>query len=173
MSRSCLLHISKVVALLFIAASLLIGPDQAAAATNGCGTCSGTLDLGPEPCTGRNGCTGSYEQMICSWGCSCGVCHDNGSSGLCCSTRYNLPNIYLEPGTCDECGEIAAHARAHEKRRSANTQQSVELRQDYSPGLIMLTPTVTYREPAFFYAADCSHTYQLIAEESPVGRGGK
>jgi hypothetical protein len=49
----------------------------------------------------------------------------------------------------------------------------VELRQDYSPGRIMLSPTVTYKEPLFVYVfGRCNHTYRLLADEAPTIKTG-
>jgi hypothetical protein len=135
-----------------------------------CGTCTSTLDLGDEPCTGARGCSGSYPVIVCSFGCSCGACHSQGSSGECCGHRYYLPNVYPQPGICSGsgCGELPRHARTHSRDRDTTILRSVELRQDYSPGLIVLTPTIGYRPPVFVYALDCSHSYQLVVEEAPL-----
>ncbi len=88
---------------------------------------------------------------------------------------YYVPNIFGAPGSCNgvECGGSPVHARTHLTRKDRDLQTRVNLRNDRSPGLIMLSPTVTYREPLFIYAYDrCKHTYRVIIEEDWTGKDG-
>ncbi len=134
--------------------------------------CTGIWDYGDLPCTGANGCSDSFPDESCGDTCFCGICDERGSSGECCGHTYYVPNFYEGNGDCsNECGDIAIHARTHVNRQNPRSQHSLYLRKDYSPGLIMLTPTVSYKEPLFGYVYNrCSHTYRLIVEEGQTGK---
>ena len=72
-----------------------------------------------------------------------------------------------------DCGNVAKHAQTHSNRLNPNAWREVELRQDYSPGLIMLTMTESYREPVFGYAYNrCNHTYRLVFEVEKIEKHG-
>lgn len=167
------MNLTRVLGLSLIVLTLLINPSRATAAS--CSAhCTEIWYIGEADCTGANGCQSSRPIESCSFGCVCGTCQSRGSSGECCGRIYYVPNVYSAPGDCtNECGAAPIHARTHVNRQNPNVQYNVDLRQDYAPGLIMLTPTKSYREPLFIYAYDrCSHTYRLIAEEDQPGKSG-
>jgi hypothetical protein len=162
---------------LLIVLTLLFHPGRAGAQDQCSAHCTGYQDDGEILCTGSNGCTGSYEAESCALGgCTCGTCYPKGSSGECCSRIYYIPNVYPMSGSCNtiECGDASIHARSHLSRNDGGEgRNSAELRQAYSPGLIMLTPTLSYREPSLLYVLDrCSHTYRLVAEQGRTVKNG-
>jgi len=115
------------------------------------------------PCHGNN-CESTFVIEACRQGCNCGTCFTSGY-GDCRGYHWSTLSIAQEPGTCNGCQGLAIHARTHSARRSSNTQHNA-VRQGYTPGLIMLTPTKSYRPPLFMYAYNrCRHTYMLITEE--------
>jgi hypothetical protein len=139
-------------------------------------SCSSIEDFGSTSCSGANGCTGERPDEVCFFGCTCAECSPRGSSGECCGRIYYVPNLYPQSG-CGNCGECGGtprtHIRSHVNRAGSGQQYSVELRQDYSHGLVVLSPTVSYREPLFVYLLNhCDHTYRLLAEEAPTRKTG-
>jgi len=155
---------ARAVGPLLIMLALLVSSEPAAAGEGECpGGCWTYDDFGQIQCFG---CDEYRELIFCmGGGCVCGTCEEEGGSGLCCGKIYYTPTIYPEPGDCGECGNSPSHARTHANRQSSGGRYSAELRQGYSPGLIMLTPTVSYRAPLFAYVYNrCSHTFTLIAE---------
>lgn len=138
----------------------LFSPGSASAQ---CTDCWGILDEGPTLCTG---CHSYYELEFCTRGCVCGNCVSHGGSGLCCGHIYYSPVIYPLGEDCGgECGLARVHPRTHVGRNSQQGKRSEELRQGYSPGLILLAPGVTYREPLFAYDFNhCRHSFGLVAE---------
>ena len=158
------------IAPLLLALAMLFLTHRAAASS-----CTGIEDFGSTSCTGAGGCQSDHEDEICFFGCTCGECNPRGSSGECCGRIYYVPNFYSgnDCGNCGECGAARTHLRSHIKRDGNRQQYNVELRQDYSPGRIMLSPTVTYKEPLFVYVfSRCNHTYRLLADEAPTIKTG-
>jgi len=152
---------------------VVIASSNRATATACDGGCWGYFDAGSFNCKGSGGCTGSYERYLCWPGCACGTCTNHGSSGLCCGSIYYEPNFYSGSGNCLGCGDVTKHAQTHSNRLNPNAWRTVELRQDYSPRLVMLTPTESYREPVFGYAYNrCNHTYQLVFEVEKIEKHG-
>jgi hypothetical protein len=150
----------RVFAFFLVALGALFSPGTASAQ---CTDCNGILDEGPTPCPG---CKSYYDQEFCTRGCQCGTCIAHGGSGLCCGYRYYSPVIYTQPDDCGgECGLARVHPRTHVSTNVQESKHSEELRQGYSPGLILLAPGVTYREPLFAYDFDhCRHSFDLVAE---------
>jgi hypothetical protein len=136
---------------------------NAGSASAQCTSCWGILDEGPTRCTG---CNAYYDLEFCTRGCQCGNCLSHGGSGLCCGHIYYSPVIYPLPDDCGgECGLARVHPRTHVSRNGQEGKHSEELRQGYSPGLILLAPGVTYREPLFAYDFNhCRHSFGLLAE---------
>jgi hypothetical protein len=155
---------------LFLLLILLVGSGRLRAQEPCTAECTGIEDFGEVPCAG---CSDTRPDESCSDTCYCGTCHLHGSSGECCGRIYYVPNFYPAPGDCtNECIGVPAHARTHASRRKLNTQFTVDLRQGSTPGLIMLTPTRSYRDPVFLYALDCSRQYRLVAEENTPSKTG-
>jgi hypothetical protein len=155
---------------LFLGLAMLFVTHRASAAT-----CTGIEDLGSSPCTGAGGCESEHEVEMCFFGCTCGECDRHGSSGECCGHIYYVPNVYQGQGcgNCGECGGARTHIRSTSIGRGVASDTPLELRQDYSPGLIVLTRTLSYREPLFVYVLNrCDHTYRLIAEEELTRKTG-
>jgi hypothetical protein len=125
----------------------------------------GIVDEGTQRCTGSGGCSSEYELEFCTTGCACGNCVSHGGSGLCCDHIYYTPSVQRGIGDCDseDCGFIAVHARTHLKRH--DSQYAAQLRDNYSRGLILLQPNISFREPLFAYGYNRrKHSYRLIAE---------
>ena len=130
---------------------------------SGCWTIENLEDL---PCTGPNGCSGSYPEEYCTFGCTSGTCEDHAGSGLCCTKKYYTPAIYPDGGRCDPgggCGEFRTHASVSKARGSSYVAQ---LMQGRSPGVIKLSDSISYREPTIAYVYDrCKHEYAVLIEE--------
>src|ERR1700723_1350228 len=137
-------------------------------------SCVGYSDPLQINCSGGGGCQSFYMKVFCSSGCTCGDCASQGSSGQCCGRIYYLAVVYGNgEGGC-ECGDVKQHAQTHSNRLNPEGRRTVDLRQDYSPGLIMLTATESVREAGFGYAYNrCAHNYQLVFEvDQPEKHGG-
>jgi hypothetical protein len=136
--------------------------------------CEGYFDAGQFNCSGAGGCKSFYERYLCGPGCTCGSCDSHGSQGQCCGQPYYEAVIYPNGESCDEvCGDGTRHARIHMNRLNTSAVHTVDLRQDYSPGLIMLKPTESYREPIFGYAYNrCDHSYRLVFEVEKIEKHG-
>jgi len=127
--------------------------------------CTGIEYNGEIQCVGAGGCSDSFPWETCTSTCFCGSCVSRGSSGLCCGHLYYVPNFYAGSGDCTAyCGNVAVHARSHINRESSDRELALVLRGDNTPGRIMLTSSISYREPVFVYALDCSHTFRLVVE---------
>lgn len=157
---------------LLVVVSLLV-PVVPADAQTRCpaGHCYTYLDLGDVNCTGANGCQDTWDDEICGFGCVCGSCTNKGSSGECCGKIYYIPNIAPEDGDCEgNCGDARTHALSHKRDGAAG--RSTDLLHDHTPGVIMLTRTVSYRDPRLLYVLDrCSHVYRLMTEWVPLTDG--
>jgi len=157
------------VLILLLTSLVLLLPTKLAAEELCSGSCWSYVYIKTHTCTGPN-CEDTWDEYVCGLGCVCGACHINGSSGMCCNTKYFEPNIYPGNGNCINfgCGEVPIHARTHLNSRNLEEQQYAELRQDI-PGLIILSPTVRYRAPLLGYVFNhCTRSYALISEEGHI-----
>jgi hypothetical protein len=124
--------------------------------------CVGYDDFGSIPCSGANGCHSQWELITCGFGCDAGTCEDDGNSTECCGTKHEYAQIVGDGGACGECGGIRFHAGA----AHASPQHNAELRQGYTPGLIMLSANLSYRPSQLVYTLNrCNHKYELTVEE--------
>jgi hypothetical protein len=147
-----------------IIACALVAPNLAVACTACNTSCTSTVDTGYSSCNGNPNCT--YPLEFCSTGCICGRCISHGGSGSCCGITYYTPVIYPGSGICSgsECGTLPEHARIH-SRESLRGHHDTEIRNGYSPGVIMLTAAVSYRQESLVYVFDrCAHTIRLMTE---------
>ena len=136
--------------------------------------CWDYLDLGSAECFGPKGCNLEYEIITCGSGCTLGTCVKDGNSGECCGKRYDYAQINAI-GKCDGCGPGGnIVVRAHAKPSHVDLQRRAELLQGYTPGLIMMSETVSYRPPRVFYMFNrCDRTYRLVIEDGTnVSTGG-
>ena len=130
--------------------------------------CVGYFDLGSEDCTGKNGCENSWDELLCSFGCVSGTCSLSNSTE-CCGVIHRSAQIYGDGDGCsgEECGD--AHRRIHVRNTHTNPQYRAELLQGYTPGLIMLSADISYKEPGLIYAFNrCSHSYEMVVEDVKI-----
>ena len=118
------------------------------------------------PCFGSNGCNDFYQEVFCVFGCVSGTCDSRGGSGLCCGKIYYTPVIYPDGGRCDPGGGCGT-GRPHTMQQSAlHSPHAQELLQHRSPGVVKLTDSISYREPAFAFVIDhCKREYGVLIEE--------
>jgi hypothetical protein len=126
------------------------------------------LQEAQEICSGAGGCEGNYTAVFCVSGCIAGECFEQAGSGECCGRIYYLASLYPDGGICHgDCDN--ARVRVHARSSHVSSQHSAELRRGYSPGLIMLTADLSYKEPQLVYTFDrCNHNYGLLAEDGKV-----
>lgn len=143
--------------------ALLFIPSQAHA------SCNDYWDVATVTCT-SGGCQSEHELIACTFGCISGQCVHQGGSGLCCNKIYYVPVIYPDGGDCTgECGAL----RAYPPSPSSTTHHSAQLRGGYTPGLIMLSNTLSIKPPTLVFIPDrCSHTFGVV-QQAPtfVNRG--
>lgn len=150
---------------------ILVSPYQAPAQGGHCTAgCRSIFTVTEVPCGAPN-CQGSYPIEVCAGGCNCGTC-GTGGYGLCCETHWSVPTIYQAPGIC--CANLPIRNHTHLNRNPSARTQNADIWKNQPSGLIMLTPTQSYRPPTFVYAYNrCSRTYTLITDEGePNNRGG-
>ena len=110
-------------------------------------------------CWGTN-CHGWYKLSFCDVGCAGEFCDGQGNSLNCCGTEYRYAQI-SEP--CHDCGQPP---RAHVRESHPNPEFRAELLQGYTPGLVMLSATKSYRPPQLVETySRCRRTYRLVVEE--------
>lgn len=117
----------------------------------------------PTECWGTN-CQSQYIVTYCDFGCQAQFCTFNGNSLNCCGQRIDYAQAF---GPCHDCGqpEIRIHVRASRPNRDYRA----ELLQGYSPGLIMLSATKSYRPPELAEIfIRCSHAYRLFVREGQI-----
>jgi hypothetical protein len=137
--------------------------------------CWGYSQFTPERCSSP-GCMGSYTPTYCRFGCVSGTCENQGGSGQCCGHLYYTAVIYPDgQDSCHDlgCGENGQFRRVHGKTSRVDSQYSAELRQGYTPGLIMLSARLSYKPPRLVYAfSRCNHSFRLIIEDGRVSTTG-
>ncbi len=121
-------------------------------------------------CSGANHCNGFYIVTYCVDGCTSGQCDPAGNTRECCGNRIDYAAIEGDGGRCDCDSIIRVHARAPR----TTSQHSAELLQGYTPGLIMLSASVSYKPAQIFYTFNrCSHSYRVVVEEGRTVTAGK
>ena len=140
-----------------------------AARSANAGVCWGYSELDPEECVGHE-CMDSWTPTYCSFGCVSGTCDNQGNSTECCGTSHYVAQIYPDGDSCKDqgCGESGLF-RFHTKTPLVNSQHSAELRQGYSPGLVMLSANVSYKPARLIYVYNrCSRSFKLIIEDERI-----
>jgi len=152
-----------VVAPLLIVFAISVGYSRASAQCDA--TCVTILDTGCFSCNGQPECI-ECPTYCHQPGCSCGTCISQGGSGDCCGHTYYSAEIYGDgSGNCsgDLCGEAPTHALTHITRGFRKNPHEAEVAGGYSPGLIMITATASYKPESMLYVySNCSHDLKLI-----------
>jgi hypothetical protein len=149
-----------------IVLSLSVGSSRASAQAYTCDSpCGGYLDPGGRSCNGDPTCQ-EYPTYCTSSGCICGQCVSHGGSGDCCGLIYYSAVVYPGSGACPgDCGYATTHGRMHVARGHRKNPHESEVRGRYSPGLIMLNATASYRPASIVYVySNCSHDLRLVVE---------
>jgi len=127
-------------------------------------------DFGAEDCTGTGGCESSWEEILCGFGCVSGTCDPRGNSTECCGHKETYAQITPEGGgdcSGNECGD--ARIRVHRTTLHASAEHRRELLQGYTPGLILLSDELAYKEPQVIYSFHrCNHSYEIAIEDGKV-----
>lgn len=131
----------------------------------------------PDPCVGEHDCTGQWQPVYCDFGCTSGSCNDRGNSTECCGVREDYAQISPDGGNgcntgdCGEQGEV--RIRSHAQTPRATPEHRAELLQSYSPGLIMVSASMSYKPPELLYRFNgCSHSYELVVEDARMLASG-
>jgi len=103
--------------------------------------CWGYSNGDESECTGPHGCAKWYTVSYCDLGCTSGACNPVGNTRQCCSLIIHYAEIVPDGDRCPDCGNI----RTHLKPRPHSNPHRSELLQGRSPGLIMLSPAVSYK----------------------------
>lgn len=133
-------------------------------------SCTDYEDFGDVRCSGAGGCVSSHPSIICGFGCISGTCNSRGSSGECCGNIYYVANISPDGGRgCTQagCGEL--RSRNHSSSVPSSPEHRAELLKGYSPGVVLLSERLSYKEPQIIYALDrCNHNFGFVVSDGRV-----
>jgi len=131
-------------------------------------------DWGAVDCTGSGGCESQWEDITCGIGCVSGSCNSTGNSTECCGTRHDYAaGVDDGQDSCHGVGCGGSPGRHHIRGPRAQSQHRAELLQGYTPGLVMISADLSYKEPQLIYVLNrCNRTYEAVADGGKVLPGG-